>query len=258
MAEPKVRRPIAVVAAALVLSMGQTVVAQDEDTHATLRTDIDALTAGTDELRQSIETMRSEQQVAMDDLKALLTSQAPDSDNSQLEILATLKVQVYWLTAGTALAVVILAVFVFAHRKSACLAQIDDRVAKETVDLQEEIRCLNEGIRSLDAAVSRIVQSTTTDELQATTEGNETMKMFNDLEPQDSLGPSGQDVSYASRERTDGKFIIRIWSTNHRILLESDNTYDTREEAEDMLAQIHDHTVEGKVRRVHKDDTQAQ
>lgn len=87
-----------------------------------------------------------------------------------------------------------------------------------------------------------------------TNNGERTMKLFDELEPQESLGPSGESVSYVARERDDGKYIIRIRATNHKILLESDNTYDTLDEAEEMLAQIHDETIRGNVRRVHKDD----
>ena len=79
------------------------------------------------------------------------------------------------------------------------------------------------------------------------------MKFMN-LRPRESLGLPGESVSYVARERSDGKFIIRIRATNHKILLESDNVYDTLEDAEKMLAQIHDETVDGNVRRVHKDD----
>ena len=78
--------------------------------------------------------------------------------------------------------------------------------------------------------------------------------LFMDLKPQESLGPLGESVSYVARELSNGKFIIRIRATNHTILLESDNEYDTLEEAEEMLEQIHDKTVNGNVRRVHKDD----
>ena len=75
---------------------------------------------------------------------------------------------------------------------------------------------------------------------------------FHELQPQESLGPVGESVSYVVREQHDGKFIIRIRATNHKILLQSDNVYDTLEQAEDKLAQIHDETVVGNVRRVRK------
>lgn len=76
--------------------------------------------------------------------------------------------------------------------------------------------------------------------------------MFNDLEPTDSLGRLGESVSYVTRARSNGKFIIRIRATNHKILLESDNEYDTLEEAEEKLAQIYDETIKGNTRRVRK------
>ena len=88
------------------------------------------------------------------------------------------------------------------------------------------------------------------DELQATTtEGD--AETFNDVEVRGKFKHGS--VNYVVRARGNGKYMIRIRGRNTRsVLLESDNDYDSVEQAEEILALIHDETVKGNVARVHK------
>jgi len=79
-----------------------------------------------------------------------------------------------------------------------------------------------------------------------------------DLEPTTSLGASGNDVSFVAKQLPGGgdDYIIRIRSSNHKILLESQNKEPyTLAEAEGFLADIYNAVLAGKVRRVRKPPT---
>ena len=74
--------------------------------------------------------------------------------------------------------------------------------------------------------------------------------MFKDLERRRSFR-SGS-INYVVREKRDGRFKIRIRAANYKILVESDNDYDSIDDAEKMLALIHDNAVRGNAVVVHK------
>ena len=90
----------------------------------------------------------------------------------------------------------------------------------------------------------------------ATDQGGKAMpKSYHDLDVTDSLGRLGDDVSFVAKQ-VDGGYIIRIRSSNHKILLESQNKRPyTLDEAEEHLAEIYDAVVAGNARRVRKPPT---
>ena len=236
----------AAVLAFVVATSAPPALAQD-DTHETLRAAIDELVSTDAELRQSVESMRSEQREAMDDLKSALAEERRKSERRVsllLRVVAVLRVQVYVLAGASAVAIIVLAIWVI-RRKSACLRQTKELVAAGIADALDK--------SSLRDVLAQLPAPEDPDELQATTtEGDSTVaERFNDLEVRDKFKHGS--VNYVVRARGNGKYMIRIRGRNTRsVLLESDNDYDRVEEAEEILALIHDETVKGNVARVHK------